>query len=182
MDCCVARRVLLCLLLARSVAGAQWFGAGTDGVDVHQWDLEPGGLWRATMRYQGNDMPWSGRFHEIDEPERLVWAFIDAGSIGDTFEVMTMTLTEDRGETELVLRQSGGSLSDEEYGRAKEGTGGFLDALELKRLIPREQLARLHLQVQPVERHQPAKLTGESERFQERDAGRCLAKLSRRFA
>ena len=108
---------------------AQWFGAGTDGVDVHQWDLEPGGLWRATMRYQGNDMPWSGRFHEIDEPERLVWAFIDAGSIGDTFEVMTMTLTEDRGETELVLRQSGGSLSDEEYGRAKEGTGGFLDAL-----------------------------------------------------
>jgi len=28
-----------------------------------------------------------------------------------------------------VLRQSGGSLSDEEYGQAKEGTGTFLDAL-----------------------------------------------------
>jgi hypothetical protein len=42
---------------------------------------------------------------------------------------MTFTLTEAGDKTDLVLRQSGGSLSDEEYGQAKEGTGSFVDAM-----------------------------------------------------
>jgi uncharacterized protein YndB with AHSA1/START domain len=106
----------------------RWFGAGTDGVEVKEWDLQPGGLWRATMRYEGNDVPWVGRFLEIEEPARLVLAVMDAVDLGDTYEVLTMTLTESGGGTELVLRQSG-DMSDEEYERAKEGTAGFLDAL-----------------------------------------------------
>ncbi|MGH9025024.1 MAG: SRPBCC family protein, partial [Acidimicrobiia bacterium] len=73
--------------------------------------------------------PWTGRFEEIDEPERLVFAVIDAPELGDAFEMMTMTLTEKGGGTELVLRQSGGHLTDEQYEQAKHGTGGFLDAL-----------------------------------------------------
>lgn len=108
---------------------AQWFGTEAAPVDVHQWDLKPGGLWRATMHYEGNELPWSGRFEEIDAPERLVFTFTDEAEIGDAFELLTFTLTEAGGETEFVLRQSGGSLSDEEYGEAEKGTGTFLDAL-----------------------------------------------------
>jgi uncharacterized protein YndB with AHSA1/START domain len=107
---------------------ARWFGAGTDGVEVKEWDLQPGGLWRATMRYEGNEMPWVGRFVEIDEPARLVVAVANAIDLGDTFELLTMTLSESGGGTEFVLRQTG-HLSDEDYERTKEGTAGFLDAL-----------------------------------------------------
>lgn len=108
---------------------AQWFGTAVATVDVHQWDLKPGGLWRATMHYKGNELPWSGRFDEVDEPERLVFTFTDAPEVGDAYELLTFTLTEQGNGTELVLRQSGGSLSDEEYRQAKEGTATFVDAL-----------------------------------------------------
>ncbi len=107
---------------------AQWFGADTD-LDVHEWDLRPSGEWRATMVWEGNEMPWAGRFLEIDEPERLVVAFIDQATIEDTFELMTYTLTEQGSQTELVLRQSGGHLTDEQYEQAREGTASFLDEL-----------------------------------------------------
>jgi uncharacterized protein YndB with AHSA1/START domain len=107
---------------------ARWFGAGTEGVEVLEWDLRPGGRWRATMRHQGDDLPWVGRFVEIEEPGRLVLAVASAVELGETFELLTMTLTESSGRTELVLRQTG-HMSDEEYRQAREGTAGFLDAL-----------------------------------------------------
>ena len=123
-----APRALVWRALSEPDLFSQWFGAGTDGVDIHQWDFEPGGQWRATMHYQGTDLPWTGRFEEITEPERVVVAVMDALELGDAFEVMTMTLTESGGTTELVLRQSG-HMSAEEYQQAKEGTASFLDAL-----------------------------------------------------
>ena len=107
----------------------QWWGTDAADVEVHQWDLKPGGLWRATMHFPGNDIPWSGRFEEIAEPERLVFTVTDQPEVGDAFELMTFMLTEQGDKTDLVLRQSGGSLSDEEYGEAKKGTGSFLDTL-----------------------------------------------------
>jgi uncharacterized protein YndB with AHSA1/START domain len=107
---------------------AQWFGTRTADVEIHQWDLEPGGQWRATMRFPGGEMPWAGRFLEIDAPSRLVLAVVDAVEIGETFELLTMTLAEQGAGTEFVLRQSG-HMSEEEYQQAKEGSAGFLDAL-----------------------------------------------------
>lgn len=124
-----APRAVVWQAITRPDLFAQWFGTEASTVDVHQWDLKPGGLWRATMHYEGNELPWSGRFEEIDEPERLVFTFTDEPEVGDAYELLTFTLTEQGGSTELVLRQSGGSLSDEEYGQAKEGTGRFLDTL-----------------------------------------------------
>lgn len=107
---------------------AQWFGADADMV-IHQWDLRPSGEWRATMTFEGNEMLWAGRFLEIDEPERLVVAFIDQATIGDKFEVMTWSLNDRGDQTEVVLRQSGGHLTDEQYEQAREGTAGFLDKM-----------------------------------------------------
>lgn len=124
-----APRALVWQAITQPDLFAQWWGTGEIPVDVHQWDLKPGGLWRATMHYQGNEIPWSGRFEEVDEPERIVFTVTDQRELGDAFELMTITLTDKGETTDLVLRQSGGNLSDEEYGQAKEGTGSFLDTL-----------------------------------------------------
>jgi uncharacterized protein YndB with AHSA1/START domain len=107
---------------------AQWFGTEAAPVDVHHWDLKPGGLWHATMHYEGNELPWSGRFDEIDEPQRIVIAVNDAPELGDIFELMTITLSEAGDKTELMLRQTG-HLTEEQYREAQEGTAAFLDAL-----------------------------------------------------
>jgi uncharacterized protein YndB with AHSA1/START domain len=107
---------------------ARWFGAEFT-VDVHQWDLRSGGEWRATMHYEGKELPWAGRFVEIEEPERLVMAFIDQPTIEDVYELLTYTLIEHGTQTELVLRQSGGHLTDEQYEQARGGTASFLDQM-----------------------------------------------------
>jgi uncharacterized protein YndB with AHSA1/START domain len=124
-----APRALVWQAITQPDLFARWWGAEAASVDVHQWDLEPGGLWRATMHVLGNDIPWSGRFEEVDEPERLAFVVTDEPEVGDAFELMTFTLTEAGTKTDLVVRQSGGSLSDEEYGEAKKGTGRFIDTL-----------------------------------------------------
>lgn len=124
-----APRALVWQAITQPDLFARWWGAEAARVDVHQWDLEPGGLWHATMHVLGNDIPWSGRFEEVDAPERLVFVVTDEAEVGAAFELMTFTLTEAGGKTDLVVRQSGGSLSDEEYGEAKKGTGRFLDTL-----------------------------------------------------
>jgi uncharacterized protein YndB with AHSA1/START domain len=123
-----APRALVWRAITEKDLFAQWFGADTD-LEVHQWDLWPSGEWRATMVWEGTEMPWAGRFVEVDEPQRLVVAIVDQAEIGDTFELMTYTLSEQGSQTELVLRQSGGNLTDEQYEQAREGTGSFLDEL-----------------------------------------------------
>jgi uncharacterized protein YndB with AHSA1/START domain len=123
-----APRPLVWRAITESELFARWFGAEFI-VDVHQWDLRPGGEWRATMHYQGNEMPWAGRFVEIDEPERLVVAIIDQPAVEEVYELMTYTLVEKGEQTELVLRQSGGHLTDEQYEQARGGTASFLDEM-----------------------------------------------------
>jgi uncharacterized protein YndB with AHSA1/START domain len=123
-----APRALVWRAITEADLFAQWFGADT-ALEVHQWDLRPSGEWRATMTYEGNEMPWAGRFLEIDEPERLVVAVIDQADIDDVFEVMTYTLTDQGAQTQLVLRQSGGNLTDEQYEEARDGSATFLDEL-----------------------------------------------------
>jgi uncharacterized protein YndB with AHSA1/START domain len=123
-----APRALVWRAITEADLFARWFGAETELV-VHSWDLRPGGEWRGTMTYEGNEIPWLGRFIEVDEPERLVLAITDEGELTEPLELITYTLAEADGRTELVLRQSGGGLTDEQYQQAKEGSSGFLDEL-----------------------------------------------------
>ena len=60
-------------------------------------------------------------------PARLVFTITDQPD--DDAEVVIVELTEVAGQTEMVFQQRGGHLSDEEYGRAQAGWGGFFDAL-----------------------------------------------------
>jgi len=107
---------------------AQWFGGpGTKWEDLTM-DVRPGGSWSGTMLVpDGPQIPWRGEYLEVKEPERLVITVTDQGELGDDSDKLTITLAEQGNKTELVLRQSGGHLTDEEYDHAKEGTSSFLD-------------------------------------------------------
>jgi uncharacterized protein YndB with AHSA1/START domain len=109
---------------------AVWFGGSTTTMPDIVMDVRAGGAWSGTMVLpDGGTIAWGGQFLELDPPSRLVLTLSDQGILGAEYETMTVTLTEVDGGTELVLRQSGGHLSDEQYAAAMHGTGTFLDAM-----------------------------------------------------
>jgi hypothetical protein len=56
--------------------------------------------------------------------------FTDQGVGGENFDSYTVTLTAlSPNQTQMVVRQSGGNLTDEQYKRAEQGTGMFMDVL-----------------------------------------------------
>jgi uncharacterized protein YndB with AHSA1/START domain len=109
----------------------QWFGEPGTTWEGLTMDVRPGGDWTGTMvgPERAYEIPWHGKYIEVEEPSRLVIAISDQDSSSSEYESMTITLADRGGATELVLRQSGGHLTDEEYGQAKEGTASFLENL-----------------------------------------------------
>ena len=107
---------------------ARWFGAEAD-VTVTSWDLRSGGDWTAVMTYEGTEIPWAGRFVEVDAPNRIAIRITDEGEVKDTDDVLTMVLTDAGDQTTLEFRQAGGGLTDEQYREAEKGTESFLDAM-----------------------------------------------------
>ena len=110
---------------------AQWFGGreATILLDTVSMDIRPGGAWRATM-FAGPDrteIPWRGIYLEVAPPERLVFTLSDQP--GDEAEVVTVVLTEQGGQTEMVFHQGGGHLDQAGYARAKAGWLVFFDEL-----------------------------------------------------
>jgi uncharacterized protein YndB with AHSA1/START domain len=113
-------------------AFADWFGGPTAEVPVESvsMDIRPGGAWRATMFAgpQRREIPWSGEYVEVVEPERLVLTITDE-PVPDRLDVVTVTLTDlGDGRTEMVVEQRGG-MTPEGYERAKQGWGGFFDRM-----------------------------------------------------
>jgi uncharacterized protein YndB with AHSA1/START domain len=108
---------------------ADWYGGAEAEIplDTVSMDVRPGGEWKATM-FAGpdrNEIPWRGTYREVVEPERLVFTVTDRP--GDEYELCTVVLTDVGGKTEMLFQQSGGHMSPEEYGRAKQGWGAFFD-------------------------------------------------------
>jgi uncharacterized protein YndB with AHSA1/START domain len=112
---------------------ADWFG----GVDCEvplstvAMDVRPGGAWRATMFCgpRRHEIRWTGEYHEVVAPERLVFAISDQPG-GDPYELVSVLLTDlGDGRTEMRLEQRGHQRPDE-YDRTKRGWGGFLDRLD----------------------------------------------------
>ena len=112
---------------------ADWFGlrstpVPSDGVAM---DVRPGGAWRLTMSAteQHPEIRWAGEYREVVEPERLVFTITDRPD-GDEYELVTVELADlGDGRTRMKLEQTGGHLTPEEYERAGQGWGGFLDDL-----------------------------------------------------
>lgn len=111
---------------------AAWFG--TEAVDVPLdslvLDAREGGQWRATMVLpDGATIHWVGEYVEVDPPSALAFTITDDDS-NPQRDVVRASLTAVDGGSELVLTQSGGGLSPEEYEQTAVGWNGFLDALE----------------------------------------------------
>jgi len=106
---------------------AVWFGGPATQMLDMAMDVRPGGAWSGTMVLpDGGTIPWAGQFLEVSPTDRLVMTLSDQGELGTEYDVFTVTLS---GDTQLVLRQSGGHLTDEQYAEAMHGTGTFLDAM-----------------------------------------------------
>jgi len=93
-------------------------------VTAYESDIRPGGFFRICMRSQeGVDRWLEGGYREMVKPERLVFThlWLDAGRKPAGRETLvTITLADRDGKTELTLRQSGftslGSRNGHKYG------------------------------------------------------------------
>ena len=110
---------------------AVWFG--TDQLEMRdvRFDLREGGSWSGLMMLpDGSQRRWHGVFLELEQPSKLVMSITDEDVETEEFELYTLKLTGKGPKTEMVLRQSGGHLTDEEYEHAKAGTSSFMDSLQ----------------------------------------------------
>jgi uncharacterized protein YndB with AHSA1/START domain len=113
-------------------AFADWFGGPESEVplDSVSMDVRPGGKWRATMHAgpERREILWSGEYHEVDEPERLVFTVCDRVE-QDVHELVTVVLSNlGDGRTEMRFEQRG-HMRPEDYERAKRGWGTFFDRI-----------------------------------------------------
>jgi len=94
-------------------------------------DIRPGGFFRICMRSpEGADHWLEGGYREIMKPERLVFTHIwlDANRKPGRETLVTITLAERGGKTELTLRQSGFASVEARDGH-KHGWSSALDVL-----------------------------------------------------
>lgn len=111
---------------------AAWFG--TEAVEVPldsvRLDAREGGAWTATMILpDGATIYWVGEYVEVDPPRAIAFTITDDDS-NPLRDVVRASLTAVGEGCELVLTQSGGGLSPEQYEQTAIGWNGFLDALE----------------------------------------------------
>jgi uncharacterized protein YndB with AHSA1/START domain len=114
---------------------AVWYGGHDGQMKDMVVDARVGGAWGGTMVLpNGHSMRWLGEFKEVDPISHLVLAFTVPDEFPEgaelSYDLFHFDLVEKDGATELTLRQSGGHLTDEQYGEARAGTNGFLDVLE----------------------------------------------------
>lgn len=109
---------------------ADWFGGLEAEVPVSSvsMDVRPGGAWRCTM-FAGPDrreIRWQGEYHEVKEPERIVFTLSDEPG-GTLYELVTVDLDDlGNGRTEMRFEQHG-YMEPNQYDRTKEGWSAFFD-------------------------------------------------------
>ena len=96
-------------------------------------ELRPGGAFGATMVHSGDgsELPFTGRYVEVEEPERIVQVLENPADPDDpATETLTYTLVDlGDGRTEATYHQVG-HLPDEQYPLIVQGVNGFWDQLE----------------------------------------------------
>jgi uncharacterized protein YndB with AHSA1/START domain len=100
-------------------------------VTSYESDIRPGGFFRICMRSaEGVDRWLEGGYRAIEKPERLVFthAWLDADRKPGKETLVTITLAERDGKTELTLRQTGFPSVESRDGH-KYGWSSALDVL-----------------------------------------------------
>jgi uncharacterized protein YndB with AHSA1/START domain len=114
---------------------ATWFGEHGSSIPLDRvsMDARPGGAWSAVMLHGPDriELPFSGEFLEVVEPERVVMTVTDASTLeGANVEVLTADFKDlGDGGTEMTFTQRGGNLPADEYSRAMRGWLIFFDRL-----------------------------------------------------
>ncbi|HEY1276359.1 MAG TPA: SRPBCC domain-containing protein [Thermoleophilaceae bacterium] len=112
---------------------ADWFGGAECEVPLATvaMDVRPGGRWRATM-FCGPErraIEWTGEYHEVAAPERLVLTFSDKRD-DDRYELVTVLLTDlGDGRTEMHFEQRG-HMPPDAYDHTEQGWGAFFARLD----------------------------------------------------
>jgi uncharacterized protein YndB with AHSA1/START domain/ketosteroid isomerase-like protein len=119
----------------------EWFAPDTYVTTASAVDPRPGGKWRLDFRSEsGHTYVEHGEFHEIDEPNRLVFTLtqVDGGkSYAET--LVTVTFTERAGGTHMHFLQAGFESAERRDGNAE----GWLGCFEkLSRLLSNERSER----------------------------------------
>ncbi|HYN82904.1 MAG TPA: SRPBCC domain-containing protein [Gemmatimonadaceae bacterium] len=99
----------------------QWSAPKGFTIPVAEGELRPGGAWKSCMRKpDGTDLWLAGVYREIEEPKRLVFthAWLDEHGDPGPETVVTVTLVERGGKTEMTFRQSGFDSADSRDGHA----------------------------------------------------------------
>lgn len=114
---------------------AAWFGEHGSSIplDKISMDARPGGAWSAVMLHgpERIEIPFSGKFREVVEPERVVMTLADPEDPdGEHAEVLTAEFRDlGDGRTEMTFTQRGGNLPADEYSRAMRGSLIFFERL-----------------------------------------------------
>jgi uncharacterized protein YndB with AHSA1/START domain len=89
----------------------QWMGPKHHPARHHESDFRPGGAWRSHLApTDGGEELWvGGVYHELTEPERMVFTFAWDGDDGKPENEMLISLTfaEEGTDTRMTLRQTG---------------------------------------------------------------------------
>lgn len=110
-----------------------WFG--TDGVDVPletlSMDPRVGGVWKAVMHIpDGPTINWTGEYLAVDAPAFVAFTMTDQPD-DEAREPVTVTLTESAtGGTDMVMTQTGGNLTEEQYAQTVIGYNAFFDVMD----------------------------------------------------
>jgi uncharacterized protein YndB with AHSA1/START domain len=92
-------------------------------------ELKPGGRWRKCLRASdGSVERWqSGVYHEIVEPERLVFTYAWESEMGERGHetLVTVTFEEEDGKTRMHFEQAIFPSEDQKNGHAGGWTSSF---------------------------------------------------------
>jgi uncharacterized protein YndB with AHSA1/START domain len=112
---------------------ADWYGGAESEIPLSSvtMDVREGGRWRATMFFgpERREIHWKGSYHEVVEPERLVFTVSDQAG-DDRYELVIVVLTDlGDGRTEMHFEQRG-HMAARQYERARAGWGAFFDRMD----------------------------------------------------
>jgi uncharacterized protein YndB with AHSA1/START domain len=77
----------------------------------------------------GTEMPFGGFYRDVQEPERLVLTFEEAGSSDEERQVLTVTFNDLGDKTEVTLNHAG-VLEQKDFDGLQGGYNSFFDKLE----------------------------------------------------
>jgi uncharacterized protein YndB with AHSA1/START domain len=107
---------------------AQWWVPG--GTTIHEYDSQPGGLWRYTIPGpDGDQYAFKVQFIDIDRPARLVYDYgVDADGGPEPVRT-TVTFAEENGRTRVTLQLLFASAADRDEAAQYGAAAGAQQAL-----------------------------------------------------